>query len=79
MTVRTQINTLNEHIIIIRAELDKIKRDVESIKIRMYSNDCMVWEMFSAIIDTLHKNNIIVNLPVQAKYDPNQTKLNKND
>jgi len=71
-----QRTTMTENYLILHKEVDKLKCDLESLKTRLHSNDETIWEMFSAIISTLNKNNMIVSLPVQAKYDPCQRKLN---
>ena len=70
-------NTLNEAVVSLYIRVSNLESALESLKTRIKSNDSMVWEMFAAIIDKLTKYNIIVSLPVQAKYDPSQMKLEK--
>ena len=67
--------TQEEILLSLHLRQNELEKTIESLKKRIESNDVMVWEMFAAIIDKLEKNNIIISLPIKAKYDPFQKKL----
>lgn len=55
--------------------IDLLQEKVMTLENKLETNDAVMWEMLSNILSALAREGIIVKHCVQAKYDPEQTKL----